>query len=62
MPVLLSKGALAIAAVVAIVLNGGHPIRSKTLARCCAAAHQEEKRAQSACDELIDKGASTTGE
>jgi hypothetical protein len=33
MPVLLSKGALAIAAVVAIVLNGGHPIRSKTLAR-----------------------------
>jgi Rrf2 family transcriptional regulator, iron-sulfur cluster assembly transcription factor len=32
MPHLLSKGALAMAAVVAIALNGGRPIRSKTLA------------------------------
>jgi Rrf2 family protein len=32
MPLLLSKGALAIAAVLAIALNGGGPIRSKTLA------------------------------
>jgi Rrf2 family transcriptional regulator, iron-sulfur cluster assembly transcription factor len=32
MPLLLRKGALAVAAVLAIALNGGRPIRSKTLA------------------------------
>jgi hypothetical protein len=45
--------------------EGGHPPDAIAFLRRIgyrAAAHQEEKRAQSACDELIDKGASTTGE